>query len=61
MLRVALRRQIFVRSLKAEPYIVEIEKLEHTKLYKESRVKNGEIFWDMQRLVENKFIGSLFY
>lgn len=61
MLRILIRRRMLIRTLKKEPYIVEIEKEEHEKLYKAARKANGEIFWDMQRLVENKFIGTLIF
>ena len=47
-----------IRKLEYEPSIVELEKKEHNKLVTQHRKQNIEIFWDMQRVVENKFIGK---
>lgn len=47
-----------IRRLEYEPSIIEIEKKEHGKLVSQHRKQNIQIFWDMQRVVENKFIGK---
>ena len=47
-----------IRRLEYEPSIIEIENKEHGKLVSQHRKQNIQIFWDMQRVVENKFIGK---
>jgi hypothetical protein len=47
-----------IRKFETEPFITELEHKEHKVLSNESRRHNIEIFWDMQRLIENKFIGK---
>lgn len=58
MLRRLVKMRFRIRKLEYEPSIVELEKKEYNKLVTQHRKQNIEIFWDMQRVVENKFIGK---
>jgi len=58
MLRNFIKMSYRIRKFETEPFITELEHKEHKVLSNESRRHNIEIFWDMQRLIENKFIGK---
>jgi hypothetical protein len=58
MLNKLLKKGFRLRQNLKVPFITEVEKGEYKKLYNESRRRNSDLFWHIQGIAENEYIGE---